>query len=88
MLNNEYLFDLDTGAALALSSGRYEVAGAKSAAPCQINKKLSVFHSNNEIIKFGISKIDIKNANLKVERQRKWLVKLIKNFQFFTQTMK
>ena len=73
MLNNEYLFDLDTGAALALSSGRYEVAGAKSAAPCQINKKLSVFHSNNEIINFGISKIDIKNANLKVERQRKWL---------------
>lgn len=49
MLNNEYLFNLDTGAALALFSGRYEVAGAK---------------------------------------KRKRLVKLIKNFQFFTQTMK
>lgn len=41
MINNEYLFDLNTGAALALSSARSVSAGAKSAAPCQINKKLS-----------------------------------------------
>ena len=49
-------FDLKIGAALAHLGARDTGARAEGAAPCQINKNLSVFNSNADILKFGISK--------------------------------
>lgn len=71
MLKNEYLFNLDTCAAHIVT--REERTRGESAAPCQINKNNSVFNSNNDIFKFGISKTDLEYCNLKIKRQRDWL---------------
>lgn len=73
MLNNKYLFNLETGAALAHLGARDNGARAEGAAPCQINKNLSVFNSNADILKFGISKNDLEYCNFKINRQRDWL---------------